>query len=229
MDRKFGFKQRNKAMDERSYLLDERTLLYRSLTDLGDFYQTSLQIDLNKFYGELEKVSDTAWVYYNPRKPGYKRWGISLTSLDGGLSGVPDLDSIWEYNSQNGTHWDEMSFKQITPMWHHFTSISSVLDIFCPYMGRSHLLKLGLCGSFPPHRDLGSAFRLISCLTGSREDFYLSVKDQRRYFERGYLYFLNTRLEHFVFSFNERSVLLVLNLAITPKSVGLVYNNLSIK
>ena len=57
--------------------------------------------DERQLMKEMEPFKDE-WKPYNVRKPN-NRWGLSITSLDGGLSGIPDLDSLYEYNKKNGT------------------------------------------------------------------------------------------------------------------------------
>ena len=67
--------------------------LYDTLARYGDVYALSLHTDRD-ILKELKKYN---WVQYNPRK-NIPRRGLSITSLDGGLSGIPDLDSVKEYN-----------------------------------------------------------------------------------------------------------------------------------
>ena len=47
------------------------------------------------------KPYDNDWKRYNPKKPN-NRWGLSVTSIDGGLSGIPDLTSLLDYELQTG-------------------------------------------------------------------------------------------------------------------------------
>ena len=54
--------------------------------------------DERQLMKEMEPFKDE-WKPYNVRKPN-NRWGLSITSLDGGLSGIPDLDSVYEYNKK---------------------------------------------------------------------------------------------------------------------------------
>ena len=68
-----------------SYLLT-RIALY------GDVLPLKFKLDMKKFKEGL-KLFDDKWVQYNPRK-NIPRYGLSITSLDGGFSGVPDLDSL---------------------------------------------------------------------------------------------------------------------------------------
>ena len=93
--------------------------LYDSLTRYGDSYALSLGLDTIKLLKNLELYQDD-WVQYNPRK-NIPREGLSVTSLDGGLSGVPDLDSIREYNIQNNLSLDETSFTTKTEVWNLVT------------------------------------------------------------------------------------------------------------
>ena len=65
--------------------------LYSTLTRFGDYYPLNLTGNAN-IIEELNNNFD--WVKYNPRK-NINREGLSITSLDGGLSGKPDLDSLY--------------------------------------------------------------------------------------------------------------------------------------
>ena len=68
---------------------------------LGNTFPLDFSINIKKLKEQLQDF-DADWKQYNPRKPN-NRQGLSITSLDGGLSGVPDLDSLFEYNKQNNT------------------------------------------------------------------------------------------------------------------------------
>ena len=81
-----------------SYLLT-RIALY------GDVLPLKFKLDYKKFEKGL-KLFDDKWVQYNPRK-NIPREGLSITSLDGGFSGIPDLDSLKEYNEQHNIYIDE--------------------------------------------------------------------------------------------------------------------------
>lgn len=68
-------------------------------SDIGDCCELNLEsLQLQDFEND--------WKQYNPRKP-IARWGLSLTSLDGGMTGNPDLDSLFEFNRLNGTKYGE--------------------------------------------------------------------------------------------------------------------------
>ena len=80
------------------------TYLYNCLVTYG------LQIELSTKINGWEVMKWTEenfdYVRYNRRKD-INRYGLSITSLDGGLTGIPDLDSLHEYNLENKTKHEE--------------------------------------------------------------------------------------------------------------------------
>ena len=64
----------------------------------------------------LKQTENYKWIQYNPRK-NFPRWGQSITSLDGGMSGIPDIDSILEYCIKNKVKLAETDFNKKTPLW----------------------------------------------------------------------------------------------------------------
>ena len=86
------------------------------------------------------------WVYskfkfvqYNPRKK-VDREGLSITSLDGGLSGIPDLDSLREYNLNTVQTTTKKIQNQNSVA--DYPELKNILDIFGDSMFRCHILKL---------------------------------------------------------------------------------------
>ena len=69
------------------------------LQTMGDWLQMKTKFSPRKLMQEIEKFKDD-WKPYNLRNSN-NRWGLSVTSLDGGLSGIPDLDSLLQYNKIN--------------------------------------------------------------------------------------------------------------------------------
>jgi len=158
------------------------------------------------------------WHQYNPRK-NVARWGASLTSLDGGTSGVPDLDSVYEFNKLNGTRYTEKDFTQKTEIYHkYFGELDGKFNL-----GRSHLLRLGSGGFFPPHRDLdGDTFRILYTISGcDQNNFVLILNNQIMPVKDRHWYFLNTKMPHSVFSFfgSEFAVFNVLNDNLAKRSL----------
>ena len=82
-----------------------------ALTDMIVNFGDVIELDFKKY--DLPKITDIllkhpGWKYYQPHKPGYNRYGLSVTSLDGGYSGEPDLMSLREYYQRTGKSYTEI-------------------------------------------------------------------------------------------------------------------------
>ncbi len=186
---------------------------YNSLLSFGDLIPLKLKCDVKKLFDETEEF---VYLKYNPRKD-IERYGLSITSLDGSLNGV-DLDSIKEYNKENNTEYDELSFNKFTEVYHTSSEIQKIVEPFKDHIGRSHILSLQEGGYFPPHRDLPvyveqqNSLRILVPLKGCNPpDMYFMYEDKPLHFEHGRAYFLNTNKSHNLFSF-KGSDMIVLNI-----------------
>jgi len=200
--------------------------LYECLTRYGDCYQLKLKSDTKQFLRSLEMFSDE-WKQYNPRKK-INRYGLSITSLDGNLSGIPDLDSIKEYNIKNNLELDEPDFNKKTEV---YPFASEWLDPFGEDIGRTHVIKMGPTGMFPPHRDEYSremvSFRLFVPIEGCNyPQTYFILDNKPLYFNHGYAYFINTCKEHTLFTMSKQSVFIVANITLSESSVDTVLSNM---
>ena len=90
-------------------------LEYVTLCTYGDFIELDITLKEPK---NIVKWSEENFTYvkYNPRK-NINRWGLSITSLDGGLSGRPDLDSF--YAEDPASMPTEMDINVPTPVYEH--------------------------------------------------------------------------------------------------------------
>ena len=125
-----------------------------SITDIivnfGDIIELDFPLwDLENSMKHL--INHQGWEQYNPRKSNNRK-GLSVTSLDGKYLGIPDLDSLREFNLLNGTHYCENNFKTRTDIVNFIPELNILLDTF-PDHGRCHFLKLDAGGFFPAHRD----------------------------------------------------------------------------
>ena len=77
--------------------------MYNNLLTFGDIIELDLSCDTSQLINNISKYE---WLKYNPRKD-INRYGLSVTSLDGKLTGI-DLDSISEYNKENNTSYNEV-------------------------------------------------------------------------------------------------------------------------
>ena len=186
---------------------------YNSLLSFGDLIPLKLKCNVKKLFDETEEF---VYLKYNPRKD-IERYGLSITSLDGSLNGI-DLDSIKEYNKENNTEYDELSFNKFTKVYHTSSEIQKIVEPFKNHIGRSHILSLQEGGYFPPHRDLPvyveqqNSLRILVPLKGCNPpDMYFMYEDKPLHFEHGRAYFLNTNKSHNLFSF-KGSDMIVLNI-----------------
>ena len=199
---------------------------YNSLLSFGDLIPLKLKCDVKKLFDETEKF---VYLKYNPRKD-IERYGLSITSLDGSLNGV-DLDSIKEYNKENNTEYDELSFNKFTEVYHTSSEIQKIVEPFKNHIGRSHILHLAEGGYFPPHRDLPvyveqqNSLRVLVPLKGCNPpDMYFMYEDKPLHFEHGRAYFLNTNKAHNLFAFKD-SYMIVLNIKTSEEVYQILGDN----
>jgi hypothetical protein len=202
--------------------------LYSILARYGNCYQLNVSGNTGQLIEDLKQF-DNDWKPYNPRK-GVNREGLSITSLDGGLSGIPDLDSIYEYNLHHNTRVNEHSFKTKTPVYRY---CAPWLDFIEPYMSRTHLIRLHGGGYFPIHRDNKtveiSNFRLfIPIKNCGYPDMTFVLDRQMLNFNEGAVYFLDTCKEHYLFNsgLNSVSTFMVVNVELTEEAVRAVLKNM---
>ena len=199
---------------------------YNSLLSFGDLIPLKIRCDVKKLFSE---VKDFKYLQYNPKKD-IKRYGLSITSLDGNMDGV-DLDSIKEYNKENNTEYDELSFQAFTSVYYESQEIQKITEPFLGHIGRSHILHLPEGGYFPPHRDLPvyveqqNSLRVLVPLKGCNPpDMYFMYEDKPLHFEHGRAYFLNTNKSHNLFSFKD-SYMIVLNIKTSEEVYQILGDN----
>ena len=198
---------------------------YYHLAIYGKCYGTTYTLTKpTKIVTEIEEKFD--WPKYNPRKDKIDRLGLPLTSLDGGMSGIPDLDSLLEYNNENNTSYGEADFSTPTPAYEYF---KEVLDPFKLWLGRTHVLKMNPGGYFPPHRDAHNlkTFRLIVPLQNvSPPQVSFIVEDKILNLEVGRMHFVDTVKMHYLFNTSNRPTYwIVINVKTTPDAVKKVLQN----
>ena len=188
---------------------------YRDLSQYGNQVELEVTTDAEKLISWIDTFE---WQKYNPRKD-VNRWGLSVTSSDGTFN-VIDLDSLYEYNKEHGTTWGEKDFNVPTPVFND--QIKEILEPWEGYYYRTHFLKFGPGGFFPPHRDWDysgeqiDTFRLIMPLRNvNPPQFNFILDGQQLHWDVGRMYFLDTLKMHYLFnsSFTD-SYWLVVNVGI---------------
>lgn len=212
---------------------DNETIDYGSFfASYGDQIELNLPIITDDALRAFETYKSN-WHPYNPRKTNNPRWGLSLTSLDGGLSGVPDLDSLREFNHLNGTDHRELDFNKPTAVANDIPVIRDMLKQLNP-IGRCHFLRLNQGGHFPPHRDGGTiwppvAARLFCTVKNANaKDMVWLQEGKQMIFRPGRWYLINTTKEHSVYSFVDDCVFTVLNVPLTRQNLKFLLPNLAI-
>jgi len=163
------------------------------------------------------------WKIYQPHKPGYNRYGLSVTSLDGGFSGEPDLYSLREYHKMHGKAYNELDFKRRTNVVEFLPEVNNFLDFWEPNLGRTHFLRLDRGGFFPPHRDNGAivdvpTFRILIPINNFGTNDMKWIQEEKLLNLRlGHTYFINTSRLHSLFSFVDNCLMLVLNINQSPE------------
>ena len=199
--------------------------LHYYLFSLGNVIPLDIYVDSFDLTQNISKYKEHFKVY-NPRKKGYNRFGLSLTSLDGNLSGTPDLDSLYEYNQENQSNYEECDFKEPTAFFKSCESLKTALKPFEGAIGRSHILKLDKGGFFPPHRDLDiKSFRLFFSLVSSNSYAFI-LNEKKLFLPKNQFYCLNTRLAHSLFSFKDNNLFGVFNIELSESSLQSVFKKL---
>jgi hypothetical protein len=203
--------------------------LYNHLTVFGSFYATKHKMEDTKNFVEWTEENYN-YVKYNPRK-NINREGLSITSLDGKLSGIPDLDSLLEYNSENNTMYREKDFRTPTPVY-YWQSLKNLLDPIKDDIFRSHILKINSGGYFPPHRDFYGmrvdCFRIIIPLINcDPPHFTFLLEDKILSWTEGHMYFLDTAKMHYLFNTNSNpAYMIVLNVDLNKHSIDYIIENI---
>lgn len=170
--------------------------------------------DEKQLMEEMEIFKDD-WKPYNLRKPN-NRWGLSITSLDGGLSGIPDLDSLYEYNKKNGTNIANQDINTYTDVYNFSPELQKIIEPWKPWLGRCHYLRLDSGGFFPEHYDINKLdydfedARLIAFVNNcSKDTMKFIYGDEVINVTEGTLYYFNASKRHTVFSTKDNCIMIV--------------------
>lgn len=201
--------------------MNEYDAAYVRLYTMGDWLEMQ-SFESHKLMEELEPFKNE-WKPYNLRKPN-NRWGLSITSLDGGLSGIPDLDSLYEYNKNNETNIQNHDINVYTEVYHSSPTLQKIIEPWKPWLGRCHFLKLNAGGYFPEHYDINKLdytydeVRLIAFVNNiNNTNMKFLYEDRLLNVEEGSLYFFNANKRHSVFSMVDDCIMIVFCLKFDKK------------
>ena len=209
--------------------MHDNFILYNMLASYGVASRLNFKISRPSKFVEWTE-NNFEYVKYNPRKD-INRYGLSITSLDGGLTGIPDLDSLNEYNAESNTNYEETDFNVLTDVYHKSEDLQKLVDPWKEDIFRTHILKINPGGYFPPHRDyrgtLFDSFRLIVSL---KNQCKFIIEERPINFIDGSMYFIDTAKEHTLFNVHDQpSYWIVFNVQLNEKTVKKVTENFSVR
>jgi len=152
---------------------------------------------------------------YNTKKPN-NRWGLSVTSIDGGLHGVPDLSSLRDWETQTGQVIHNHDINVPTDVWKKCPTLQTILEPWKPWLGRCHFLRMDRGSYFPEHFDINKEdysydeVRFVGFVKSNEYDFKWIYDDRVIKRNSGSLWYFNGNKKHCVFSFSDGIVLLVM-------------------
>ena len=191
---------------------DDKALL--RLNTMSDWIELNPGFKKDKLLEEL-KPFENDWKKYNPKKPN-NRYGLSVTSIDGGLHGIPDLTSLrdWEIETGELIHNHELNVP--TDVYKNCPTLQAILEPWKPWLGRCHFLRMDRGSFFPEHFDINKEdysydeVRFIGFVKCNEYDFKWIYDDKVIKGNPGTLWYFNGNKRHSVFSFKDGIILLVM-------------------
>lgn len=177
-------------------------------------WQEQQHFNSYKLLKEIEQFRDD-WKPYNPKKPN-NRWGLSVTSIDGELSGIPDLTSLRDYELQTGKKVQNIDLNVPTEVYKQSEELQNILKPYLPWLTRCHFLRMDRGGFFPDHFDIVQAgnyaadeIRLAGFVNVDEYNFKWIYDDKIINKNNGTLWYFNASKRHSVFSTKDGMMLLV--------------------
>ena len=195
---------------------DENAQAMTRLSMMSD-WQVFEGFNSNKMLKEIEPFKDQ-WKRYNPNKPN-NRWGLSITSMDGGLSGVPDLTSLKTYEIETGVRLTNHDIVTPTLVWEESKELQKLLEPWKKWVTRCHFLRMDRGGFFPDHFDINKQdtsydeIRLTAFVNVNEYSFKWIYDDKIIKCNNGSLWYFNGNKRHSVFSTQDGMMIIVICLA----------------
>jgi hypothetical protein len=208
----------------------ERAALWNSLVNLGSVVKLKMNINPGDTVNLLDQFKEN-WCPYNVKKDTVNnRWGLPVTSHTGDIMDNYHLNSFGYMQKYHDIEMKEENFIVPTKVYHTIPEIKNLVDIFYPDIGRVHLLRIDKGGFFPPHRDFQGVspeyFRLLTVFGSCGPENYVQMIDGKPvYPDAGYTYFINTQLDHSVFSFSNNLFCLVLTVKLNERTQQIIMKN----
>lgn len=207
-----------------------RSALWNGLINMGNYVKTKWQINPDGVEQQLSQFKDN-WCPYNSKKDTVNnRWGLPVTSHTGDVMDNYHLNSFGYMQNYHNVEMKEENFTTPTDVYNAIPDIKKLVDTFAPDIGRVHVLRIDKGGFFPPHRDFTGVspeyFRLLTVFGKCSPENYAQIVDGKLiYPEAGWTYFVNTQLDHSVFSFSDNLYCLILTVKLNQRTFDLIMNN----
>jgi len=208
----------------------ERAALWNGLLGLGSYVKTKWHIDSHSVEQQLQEFKNN-WCPYNSKKDTVNnRWGLPVTSHSGDVMDNYHLNSFGYMQEYHSVEMKEENFTTPTSVYNAIPDIKNLVDTFAPDIGRVHVLRIDKGGFFPPHRDFAGVspdyFRLLTVFGRCSPENYAQIVDGKLvYPESGWTYFVNTQLDHSVFSFSDNLYCLILTVKLNQRTFDLIMKN----
>lgn len=204
-----------------------KNALYNRLFTLGSIIPLKFHYDPGSITSQLLPWEDM-WQKYNPRDGGIPRFGLPYTSLDGNVIDPISLDSIRQYNKLHQTRYLEEHFCHLTEVGKGIEELQPLNELLGSNLYRSHFLRLGRGGFFPPHRDAiyNTSFRLIMPIDFRLDSTFFIYDGKPVHLENGRMYLMDTVKIHSLFSMQDFMTMLVFNVGLDEQIVEKMYFNL---
>ncbi len=184
------------------------------LNTMSDWIELNPGFKKDRLLEEL-KPFEKDWKRYNPKKPN-NRFGLSVTSIDGGLHGIPDLTSLRDWEVQTGEQIHNHDLNVPTDVYKNCPTLQAILEPWKPWLGRCHFLRMDRGSFFPEHFDINKEdysydeVRFIGFVKCNEYDFKWIYDDKVIKGNPGTLWYFNGNKRHSVFSFKDGIILLVM-------------------
>ena len=203
------------------------------LYSMSDWQELNLTFNSKKLLKELEPF-DADWKKYNPSNEKNNRWGLSVTSLDGGLSGIPDLMSLKQHYDNTGQQVSDSDINVPTRVWTECETVQRILEPFRPWVIRTHFLRLDAGSYFPDHHDMlrrefcRDHIRLTAFVNVNEYSFKWIYDDKIIKCNNGSIWYFNSHKRHCVFSTADNMLIMVILLEFNEDLYFYLMNNMRV-
>lgn len=214
-------------MVNKDYISLQRLHTMEDWIELQSFNSSNLLSEISKF--------DSDWKKYHPTKKDNNRFGLSVTSLNGDLSGIPDLASLYDYEKDTGIQLHNHDINELTEVYYNSKTLQNILEPYKKWLGRCHFLRLDKGGYFPDHYDINKLdytfeeIRFVGMVKNTNGNFKWIYDNKVLSLTDGTLYYFNANKRHCVFSMQNNVILLVITLKYDYELFDTLINNAVIK